>query len=170
MKTARVDCTPKDCRRRVVHVTPTGEKIDNTAQSHAILQVTFNNEQFALDVTGTQYGHAEPVIPWHIYAKSRIEAIVSVKRLQSIEECKRQIDENKNGIKAIKTREEEFAEVFGRAVDQWVKENGSVFDMLRSKEDIYKTRKTMLLAFIDERVKKHKAHMKSNGRLKCEAK
>jgi len=143
-----------------------GDQTDNTTQTHAIIQVTFHNdEQFAIDIRGVQHGHAKPVVPWQRYAKTRIEQVQAATLLKSIEERKKQAGKSKKGSKVAKAREEEFAEVLSGAVDQWQARNGSFGDMLLSRDDLYQSNKALLLDFIDERVMKHKAHMQNNGRL-----
>lgn len=151
----------------MILISPTSDQIDNTTQTHAIIQLTFpNGEQFAIDITGVQHGHAKPVIPWHLYSKTRIEKIKAVSRLKSIAERKPHVGKSKTAIKVAKTKEEEFAEVLGGAIDQWETKNGSVRDMVQSRDGPYEKKKALLLGFIDKRVEKHKAHMQHNGRLK----
>ena len=50
---------------------------DARNDSHSILKVTVQNgEQYALDMTGAQFGWQEAVIPWNIYAHFRIQHII----------------------------------------------------------------------------------------------
>jgi hypothetical protein len=104
-------------------------------------------------------------VPWQHYVKTRIAEIKSVTLLQNNNECKKPVRKSKNVPNVPKSQEEEFAAVVGQAVDQWEAINGSVYEMVRLRDDIYKRYKTMLLAFIDERVKKHVVHMQDTGRL-----
>lgn len=104
-------------------------------------------------------------MPWQHYVKTRIAEIKSVTLLQNNGEYKKPTHKSKNVPNVPKSQEEEFAAVVGGAADQWEAINGSIHEMFRLRDDVYKRYKTMLLAFIDERVKVHKAHMQINGRL-----
>lgn len=104
-------------------------------------------------------------MPWLLYVKTRIAEIKTVTLLQNNDEYKKPARKSKHVIKVPSSQEKEFAAVVGGAVDQWETINGSVYEMIRLRDDVYKRYKTMLLAFIDERVKKHVAYMQNNGRL-----
>lgn len=48
--------------------------MDHTDYYHTILKVTVKNgEQYALDVAGAQNGWHESVVPWEIYANTRVQ-------------------------------------------------------------------------------------------------
>ncbi|MCJ1464852.1 hypothetical protein MMC07_003467 [Pseudocyphellaria aurata] len=74
-KVEEVVVEPKNCRLRLIVVTPDGKQ-DLRHISHELFRVTNRNgEMFALDVTGAQYGYYEPVVPWVIYQRERIASI-----------------------------------------------------------------------------------------------
>lgn len=119
-----------------------------------------------MDITGAQHGHPDPVIPWHKYAISQIGSIKAVKPLKINHQHKQQVSKGKDGANSAETREEEFPAVFGRALDQWLANNGSVEDLLQSKEVSYQKKKAELLDFIYQGIKKQRAHVENNGRLR----
>ncbi|KAL8790167.1 MAG: hypothetical protein Q9195_006494 [Heterodermia aff. obscurata] len=46
---------------------------------HTILRLTLTNqEQYAVDLTGAQYGHHEECLPWQDYVSARVERIIEV--------------------------------------------------------------------------------------------
>lgn len=51
-------------------------QIDATDYSHLVLKITLGNgEQYAVDMTGAQYGWTEAILPWNFYSASRIRSI-----------------------------------------------------------------------------------------------
>ncbi|KAL2053992.1 hypothetical protein ABVK25_005531 [Lepraria finkii] len=59
----------------------------------AIIQVTLkNSDNYAVSITGAQYGHYDSVIPWDLYVESRVDSIQEVQTLGSIKEYRKRID------------------------------------------------------------------------------
>jgi hypothetical protein len=49
---------------------------------HEVLKLTLRSgELFAIDLSGAQYGHHEPVTPWHLYEATRVRQVISSGRL-----------------------------------------------------------------------------------------
>jgi len=115
-----------------------------------------NSEAYAIDITGPQFGHYDPVVPWDLYTESRVNEIRTVFPLRNVEECQKVAGSKAGGIGPDKTQEEEFTEVFVSAAKSWQVTSGPLDGMMKMREETFKKKQASLLDFIDEEVTKHK--------------
>ena len=115
-----------------------------------------NDEAYAIDITGPQYGHYDPVVPWNLYTESRVKEMGSVLPLRNAEESQKTAGSKAGGVGPEKTQEEEFAEAFVSAAKSWQVTNGPLDGMLKMREETFKKKQASLVNFIDKEVMKHK--------------
>lgn len=147
----------KGHRRRITIVDEQGCQVDNTTYAHAIVKATLQNgETYAIDITGPQYGHYDPVVPWDLYAESRVREIVTASHLRDVEESQKTAGSKLGGIDPGKSEEELFVEVFVAAAKSWQVRNGPLDDMMKMREETFKKKQASLVDFIDEEVARMK--------------
>ena len=130
---------------------------DNTAYLHSIVKVMLRNgETYAVDITGPQYGHYDPVVPWKIYAQSRVREVVTTCHLCDVEESQKVAGSKAGGVGPHKTYDELFAEVFVAAAKSWQVKNGPLDIMMKMREETFKKRQASLVDYIDEEVARKK--------------
>lgn len=153
----RLDYKAKGHRRRVTVVDEEGFHDDNTTKDHAIVKVTLNNgETYAIDITGPQYGHHDPVVPWDLYARSRVREIITASPLRDVEESQKEAGSKAGGVGPHKTEEELFAEIFVAAAKSWQVRNGPLDGLMKMREETFKKKQASLVDFIDEEVARKK--------------
>lgn len=153
----RLDYESKGHRRRVTIVDREGYHRDNTTYQHSIVKVTLKNgETYAIDITGPQYGHYDPVVPWDIYAESRVKEVVMACPLGDVEESQKVAGSKAGGVGPHKTYEEQFAEVFVAAAKSWQVRNGSLDGIMKMREETFKKKQADLVDFIDGEVARNK--------------
>ncbi|KAI9737478.1 MAG: hypothetical protein M1834_009633 [Cirrosporium novae-zelandiae] len=109
---------------------------------HVVLKVLLKNgEEYALDLTGAQYGYFETVIPFNEYKQSRVgtgvirENMVFGARKRIYTDVKKTCISNGNDITLLLTYEK-FAAAFNQAVRDWQKDNNlELSDMLKLPEE-----------------------------------
>ena len=149
----RLDYRARGHRRRVTTVDEDGYHHSNAACEHSIIVVTLHNaERYAIDITGPQYGHYDPVVPWDLYAESRVKEVVTARPLRDVEQSPKAAGSKAGGVGAPRTLEELFAEVFVAAAKSWQVRNGSLDGMMRMREGTFKKKQASLVDFIDEEV------------------
>lgn len=164
-----MDCYVKNRRIRLVRVFQ-NDVIDGTPYRHVIYKVTLHSgEQYALDLTGAQYGWAEFILPWDVYEASRIHSIKEAVRFgQNQKEfrgglskpCGRLLDFH-NGL----------LDEFGRALDEAV-DVFQIFFMKRGwlhfPDETFRVEKGVLLDHMRQRLEFLKAYSEEKGFLKTE--
>ena len=156
----RLDYRAKGHRRRVTIVDEEGYHDDNTAYKHSIVAATLHNgERYAIDITGPQYGHYDPVVPWDLYKASRVREVLTACPLRDVEQSQKAAGSKAGGVGAPKTPEELFAEVFVAAAKSWQVRNGPLDGMMRMREETFRKRQAGLVDFIDGEVARMKKAM-----------
>lgn len=144
----RLDYESKGHQRRVAIVHSDGYHNDNTSYEHFIVKATLKNgETYAIDITGPQWGHYDPVVPWDIYAESRVREVVTACPLRDVEESQKVAGSKAGGVGPHKTLEEQFAEVFVTAAKSWQVQNGSLDGMMKMREETFKKKQASLVDF-----------------------
>lgn len=143
--------------RRVVVIEPDGHESDSSKSEHVIFKITINeDEDYALDVTGAQFGFYDPVTAWGSYQQTRIETLGKIRPLKHLQDSHRLPSagfSKQNGWDATrKALNRQFAKTFGSASKAWQAKNGSLSAMLKLREQTFRRRQGELLDFIDERV------------------
>ena len=122
---------------------------------HTILRVTLkNSEQYAVDLTGAQYGHYQECLPWQDYCTARVGEIIEV---NSYGYTKQLIpkEAKKRGYLSEKTESLSlsFAKELRLCIEHW-KSHGETFDtLLASPEVEYQQKKKALLELVKKLMK-----------------
>lgn len=123
---------------------------DWTNYKHAILKVTLKNDaQYALDITGAQYGWSEAVLPWNTYANSRIQRIVETLKFGHAQgELSKRTAQNGGKMPWIDGIFNSFAQAFDVAVVNFHKSGMTSNELLVLPEADHKTGRALLLNHI----------------------
>ena len=117
---------------------------------------TNGGECYALDVTGSQHGYDESVIPWEQYLTSRVMKVL--KRHEFGETRKQVLSDHKKPesiwrelLVAYKTALLSF---FDESLMEWIKKNITLKAMVRLPEDAFLKSRTELLNHLETSMKK----------------
>lgn len=124
--------------------------------NHIVKVMLKDDETYAIDITGPQYGHYDPVVPWDLYAKSRIREVVTACPLRDVEESQKAAGSKAGGVDPHKTFEELFAEDFVAAATSWQVRNGPLDGMMKMQEETFKKKQASLVDFHDEEIARKK--------------
>lgn len=160
--------------RRVVVIEPDGHESDSSKTEHVIFKITINeDEDYALDVTGAQFGFYDPITPWIYYQQTRIETLGGIRPLKHLRDSHRLPSKDfskKNGWDVTrKALNGQFAKIFGSASKSWQVKNGALSAMLKLSEEAFRKRQGELLDFIDERIGARKKQLQEAKDSKKEA-
>lgn len=141
-----------------------GSVDDNTQYRHSMLKVTLRNgEQYALDITGEQYGHHDPIIPWDRYSQTRLEHIEGIRHFGFHRLSRKYLQKPKWNRVGIKSLNEEVAEVINATTKTWQTQNISLRDMLNLPQDAFVRRRAELFSFLDLHLEAKKAFLDEAG-------
>ena len=143
--------------RRVVVIEPDSHESDSSKSEHVMFKITINeDEDYALDVTGAQFGFYDPLTPWASYQQNRVETLGKIRPLRRLRDSHRLPSKDfsqKHGWDATrKALNRQFARIFGSASESWQAQNGALSAMLQLGEETFRKRQGQLLDFIDERI------------------
>ena len=135
-----------------VYLNEGNPKIDATDYQHNIFRITTRNgEVYALDMTGAQYGWTECIVPWKIYADSRVREVKNVvsfggTRVWSNTEAKKMGGQHQwvHSIRML------FAQVVDGAVMLWQRGNMLTTDLFRLPEQDFQKKQASLLDAVEE--------------------
>ena len=148
-----VTVTPKNLNLEIV----LGEKnVDNNlvfrkdGMHHNIFRITLTSQdQYAVDLTGAQYGHHQDCVPWQDYVAARVDHIMEV---NSFGATKRLLAETafkpphpRSLLKSLCTS---FLGEMELCINLWESRGGSVNTMLALPEEQYFAKKVSFLEFI----------------------
>ena len=130
-------------------------KSDNSKPGHVIFKITINeDEDYALDVTGSQFGFCDALTPWASYQRNRIESlgrILPLSRLRDRQSLPSKNFSRKNMDGATtKALDDQLAKSFDSALKSWEERNGAFTAMLKLREDAFRKTQGELLDFIDQ--------------------
>ena len=136
-------------------IEPDSHTSDNSKLEHVIFKITINeNEDYALDVTGSQFGFYDTLTPWSSYQQDRIEKlgkILPLSRLRDSQKLPGKNSSQKNRAGATtKALNRQSAETFDSTLKSWEEKNGKFTAMLRLREDGFRKSQGELLDFVDE--------------------
>ncbi|KAL9098419.1 MAG: hypothetical protein Q9163_005916 [Psora crenata] len=153
---ARIDelyLSPKNNRRHIVTQCLSGNQDSNTAYRHSIVKITLKSgDQYALDVSGAQYGYPNPLTPWGRYFETRVEYIEATKSLGHHKRFHRYLERPEQGCEGIKTCNEEIAGVINSAIEKWQSENTKLKDMLRLQEEAFRHKREEFFASVEKSI------------------
>lgn len=132
----------------------TGEgllKIDGTDYAHTILRITTKNEEtYALDMTGAQYGWDGVLIPWKLYANMRVREIREVMPFgQTKVFCKERAEAMGEQCKWIHQIKDGFAKNIDEAIVWWQRGHLPTTKILRLPEQDFQKEQASLLETVD---------------------
>ena len=145
-------------------IEPDNHKSHSFQPEHVVFRITINeNEDYALDVTGSQFGFYDAVTPWASYQQNRIETlgrILPLNRLRDSQSMhsKNFSQKNKNGA-TTKALNHQSAETFSSALKSWEEKNGTFAAMLKLREDAFSKVQAELLDFIDKHASSRKEQL-----------
>lgn len=145
---------PKDSKVEITLLSLTGYRDKNSEYNHAVIKLTLNNgDQYALDISGAQFGYRTPLVPWNQYFDTRVDSVAQTKYLGDHRRRSKFLvkpDEDGNG--GMKTCNEEVAEVINAAIEKWQKKNIKLKDMLRLQDSAFFSKREEFLRSIEESI------------------
>ena len=148
----------------------TGYKDKNSKYNHAVIKLTLNNgEQYALDISGAQFGYRTPLIPWTQYFDSRVDSVTQTKHLGDHRRRSKFLvkpDEEGNG--GVKACNEEVAEVINTAIEEWQKKDIKLKDMLRLQDSAFTSKQEEFLRSIEESIEIKRDLIEKAGKRQAE--
>ena len=146
--------TPKPVCRVVV-VESDSQNNDSSQHEHVIFRITINeNEDYALDVTGSQFGFYDALTPWASYQQDRIETLGRILPLSHLRDSqslhsKNFSQKNRNGA-TTKALNHQSAQTFSSALKSWEEKNWTFAAMFKLREDPFCKIQGDLLDFVDK--------------------
>ena len=119
---------------------------------HTILRVTLRNkEQYAVDLSGAQYGHYQECLPWPDYLTTRVEQSLEVSAYGTAKDwLAEQAKQRGFPTDKVHSLNLSFAKELGLCIKLW-KQQGESFDtLLVSPEAQYQQKKETLLGLVKE--------------------
>lgn len=154
-----LDLRPKNIKLRAVYVGFDGKTKNATRLRHSIvLATTKSGEVYALDVTGSQHGYDESVVPWEQYVTSRVWKIL---RCREFGEARQEILSNLGKSDRVMP---DWLLIFKKAclasfelsLQQWQNENATLSAILRLPEDAFLKSRTEFLNYLENTIKEDK--------------
>ena len=142
-------------------IEPDSHKSDNPKPEHVIFKITINeDEDYALDVTGSQSGFYDALTPWASYQRDRIEILGRILPLSRLRDSQR-LPNNKSSQTSrdgatTKALDHQSAKTFDSALKSWEEKNGTFTAMLKLREDAFRKTQGELLDFIDKHASSRK--------------
>ena len=151
-------------RFEIVTRYPDGLRDSNATYRHCIIRITLKNgEEYALDISGAQYGFPQPLSPWKHYIDAHVQNIEDVKPLGYHRKQFKFVRKPERGCNGVKTCDEEIAEVVNAAIEQWQKANGKLRDLLRLHEGMFIRKRGALFQFIEEKLDENRGILEEAG-------
>ena len=136
----------------------------NSSYRHSIIKITLKNgEKYALDLSGAQFGHSDPLLPWERYVKTRAEYIEETKPLGSYRKRTKFLWKPKSGGEGIVNCDEEIARIVNAAIDEWQKTNGTLRDLLRLQEKQFMAKREAFFGFIEASIEAKRGLLEEAG-------
>lgn len=152
------------CVSRVMVIESDSHKSDSSKPEHVIFKITINeDEDYALDITGSQFGFYDALTPWASYQRNRIETLGRILPLSRLRDSQRQSSKNfgqKNrDSTTAKGLNHQSAQAFDSALKSWEENNGKFTAMLKLREDVFRKKRGELLDYIDKHVSSRKKQL-----------
>ncbi|KAL8708428.1 MAG: hypothetical protein Q9220_006718 [cf. Caloplaca sp. 1 TL-2023] len=138
---------------------------DDTPYHHTILHVrTELDSVYAFDITGAQFGWEEVVLPWEDYAVERIEGTPTTEAFGHHKGYQK-VNRESTGIDFAfpQAIDETFEIWLMKSVDEWVKVNGPLSQLLKLPDKDFHEQRKKLLESLDHRMKWLKAKFINDG-------
>lgn len=136
---------------------PNGHEKDSAKSEYVVFKITINEDEiYALDITGAQFGFYDPLTPWASYLENRIETPGRIRRLESLRDGylarSRKFGQKKDWDNTRKNQNGELAKSFSLAWEAWQVGNGALSAVLKLPEEVFRKKQGELLDLIDERM------------------
>ena len=143
---------------------PDSHKSDSFKPEHVVFKITINeDEDYALDVTGSQFGFYDPLTPWASYQQDRIETLGRIQPLSRLRDSQRPPNKKPNqknkGGATTKALNDQSAETFASALKSWGEKNGTFAAGLKLREEYFRKAQGELLDFVDEHASSRKKQL-----------
>ena len=124
---------------------------DSSGDGHVVFKITISeDEDYALDITGAQFGFYDPVTPWASYQQNRIETLGTIRPLKHLRGSHGLDGDDRGGWFIERTAlKGHFTKIFGSPLRSWQAKNGAFSVMLKLREELFRKRQVELLNFID---------------------
>lgn len=161
---------PKNSRVGITLLSLNGYKDKNSTYNHAVIKLTLNNgEQFALDISGAQFGYLMPLVPWNQYLNARVDSVTQTKHLgYHRRRSKFLVKPDEEGNGGVKTCNEEVAEVINTGIEKWQKKGIRLKDMLRLQDSAFIPKRDEFLRFIEESIESKRDMIEKAGQRQAE--
>lgn len=140
-------------------------KIDGTDYAHTVIRITTkNDETYALDMAGAQYGWDGVIIPWKLYVNMRVREIREVMPFGRTKVfCKTRADSMGEQCKWIHRIKDDFAKNVDDAVTWWQRGHLPTTKLLRLPEQEFQRNRSSLLEMVDRFLELYKTIQESQG-------
>ena len=144
--------------------------VEDIGTSHGILKLTLKNgEQYALDVTGAQLGWLEAVVPWEVYARTRVRYVVETLQFGQEQEIRHGDSIWDSGLHSHHHRIlAKFAKKVYSAADDFQKRQVTFKNLLDLPEGEYKAKSAVLIDSICRALEAFKAYGMERGLFQVE--
>lgn len=139
--------------------------IDGTDYAHTIIRITTKNEEaYALDMAGAQYGWDGVITPWKLYVNMRVREIREVMPLgQTKVFCKTRADAMGEQCKWIHQIKDNFAKNMDDAIMWWQRGHLPTTKLLHLPEQEFQKKRASLLETVDDFLQLYKKIQESQG-------
>lgn len=146
--------------------------VDMTDYKHSFLRVTTKTgEMYALDMTGAQFGWTESVLPWNIFASTRISVIDEIEAFgfskPYLKEKCLSLGEARTYIHAM---DKTFEDAFTGCICGWQKANVALPALLQLPQERFDEQQQALLEHMDHAMQTFRDSSIDTGRfpvLRC---
>ena len=107
-------------------------------------------EIYALDMTGAQYGWTEPILPWDVFANTRLRTIDHVDSFGWHRPYyKNRCHSSVVGYKGYHDVMEDFGRALDDYIGKWQKKNVSLQALLNLPQDQFQAKREALMAYME---------------------
>jgi hypothetical protein len=140
---------PSGHKREVVQVILGRENKNEYRHDIIKFEQTIGSCEYVLDLTGAQFGHYEPLIPWHEYVITRVgyfEADAGNRYFGGRKAELEELSGVQNAMGAIFTINKSTSRELRRVINEWEKENSlTVREMFKLPEGNFKEKQQKLV-------------------------
>ena len=144
----------KNVKLRIKLVT-TSHGIDARIPNHHVLKITLKNDEvFALDMTGPQFGWRECIMDWDKFSESRVQSVKEVRAFGT---------SAKSNLSQTYQVYEVMTKGLYRFLSEWQQSNTTQVAMMKLPEETYRQKRDLLFGFMDEAMSGLNASAQENG-------
>ena len=162
----------KNVRVRLIQAYNTGltskpSAVDATDYLHSVIRFALKNgEKYIMDLTGSQYGWQEIVMPYDIYQQSKIRLIKEILPFGGTRQFCKERTEKAGGIAKWNHWEDNgFETALNDLLKRWQQENMSLSILLRLPDDRFESQQAGLLDMVVAGMQIYRKFMTETGAL-----